>query len=230
MHLQQELARYIVCFPRSRVGRCSMLSLQLIFTIFFLTLGPLKTIPVFSRMAGSADPKTRRHLALRATLFSLILVFGLALIGQQVLERFGGVSLDALRLTGGLLLLISALGIISGVSEPQVPRTQPQLDERSLTALAVSPLTVPTIVTPYGVVAIVLFMGIAQGNPALQLSVLALLGLTMGLNLLGMVFADSILKLVGIPVLLIVGWVFAVLQASLAVQWILASLVHVGLL
>jgi multiple antibiotic resistance protein len=207
-----------------------MLSLQLIFTIFFLTLGPLKTIPVFYRIAGSADPKMRRRLALRATLFSLILVFGLALIGQQVLQRFGGVSIDALLLTGGLLLLISALGIILGVSEPHVPQTQSQLDERSLTAVAVSPLTVPTIVTPYGVVAIVLFMGIAQGNLALQLSVLALLGLTMGLNLLGMVFADSILKLVGIPVLLIVGWIFAVLQASLAVQWILTSLVQVGLL
>ncbi len=94
---------------------------------------------------------------------------------------------------------------------------------------AVTPLAIPIIVTPWGVVAILLFMGVAAGNPARIAAVIGMLLAIMALNLVGMLLARKIIGLVGIVTFQVIGWVFAVLQAGLAVEAVVVSLRHLGL-
>ena len=89
---------------------------------------------------------------------------------------------------------------------------------------AVTPLAVPIIITPWGVVAILVFMGLAAGDHLLIASVIGFLLLTMALNLIGMLMARQIIALIGFVTFQIVGWVFAVLQAGLAVEAVVISL------
>jgi hypothetical protein len=44
------------------------------------------------------------------------------------------------------------------------------------------------------------------------------------LNLLGMLFARWIVKLIIIPNFLLLGWIFSILQAGLAVEFVLTAL------
>ena len=46
----------------------------------------------------------------------------------------------------------------------------------------------------------------------------------MAANFVAMIFAGSIMRVVGLPVLQIVGWVFSALQAGLAVQIIISGI------
>ena len=46
----------------------------------------------------------------------------------------------------------------------------------------------------------------------------------MGLNFLAMLFAEPILRAIGLPVLQAIGWVMSALQAALAIQIILGAL------
>jgi multiple antibiotic resistance protein len=92
-------------------------------------------------------------------------------------------------------------------------------------APTLSPLAVPTIVTPGGVVAILFFLARATDNTAIRdVDVMLMLGFMMLANLAGMVLAAPIMKVVQLAPLQITGWVFAVLQAAMAVQAILNAL------
>jgi multiple antibiotic resistance protein len=87
-----------------------------------------------------------------------------------------------------------------------------------------SPLAVPTIVTPGGVVAILFFLSRAGENGISQANVALMLGLMMLADLAGMLLATPIMKIVRLAPLQVTGWVFAVLQAGMAVQAILNAL------
>ena len=98
----------------------------------------------------------------------------------------------------------------------------------SAAALAFSPIAIPTIVTPTGVVTVVLFLSLAQGDYTLQNQIYVVLVLMLPLNFVGMLFAGFIIRFVGLATLAVVGWVFAALQAALAVDVTLTGLKLAG--
>jgi len=216
-----------------------MVPLSYIFTIFFVTLGPLKTIPAFAGMTRDMPTPVLRGLAARSTLVATVIALVIALVIRGVLEKWK-VSVDALLIAGGILLLISSIQAILQFSRPvAVPDTSAEGGDASagrptarppLNALAVTPLAVPIIVTPTGIVAILTFMDGAVGNSGVTLGILELLLLVMGLNWLGMFFARPFTRIVGLTTLQVVSWIFAVLQAGLAVEIILIALSHLGLI
>lgn len=200
----------------------NMENIPYIFTIFFLTLGPLKTIPMFDRLTHDASSAYRLRVAGLATLLSSIIVLMLAGVGRNIITNWK-VSPSALAMTAGILLLTSALKLLSNFSLPKRIQEQPSMSAKDPSELAISPLAIPTIVTPYGLVAILAFMGNAQGRLGLELSIVALLLLIMGLNLVGMLMTPLIVRWIGLIPLLVVGWVFAALQAALALEFIIAA-------
>jgi multiple antibiotic resistance protein len=202
--------------------------LSYVFTIFFLTLGPVKTIPAFFGLTREASPKFQRKTALQAALVSTALCLFIAFIGKNVLGKWG-VSLDALKLAGGLILLLCALKVVT--MQPQPTGGKKATAETPLTdtiKLAIAPLATPIIITPYGVVALLFYMVIAERSMVLQSEIFGIVLFIMLLNYLGMFFADKIMKVVGMPVLRLIGWIFAVMQSALAIDIMLGAFRSLG--
>lgn len=198
--------------------------LSYVFVIFFLTLGPLKVIPVFNKLAFNATASFRGKLAKQATILSSIILFTVAIIGKGILTKWG-VSTPALFISGGLLLLMSALQMLSNFNIPKpLPANAPPHTEADIPSLTINPLTIPAIITPYGLVAILVATTQSQGNIPRQIAIFGILLVIILLNWLGMTFAKQIIQKLNIITLLIVGWVFAVLQAGLAIDLVLEGL------
>jgi multiple antibiotic resistance protein len=196
------------------------------FIIFFLTLGPLKAIGPFAKVTQGADPILRRTLAWRATLIATVIVLALALLGAIVLKNWR-VSVPAIMIAGSLILFRQAFQMIMEppTAPAGVPPTDVQQPPPSL-ALAQFPLAIPTLVTAPGITAIVAFMAIAETDWTQKGIVIALLLVIMVLNLLALLNADLIFQKISSTVLLVVGWVMAVLQAALAAQYLVNALVR----
>lgn len=193
------------------------------FTIFMITLGPIKTIPGFFLLTKDLDAKPARTLAIKAALIATAVALFIA-FGVHETAAAWGISIDGLRIAGGLLLFAGARDIISHFNEPgAVPAT---LGPNP----AVTPLAIPLIVTPWGVVAILIFTEIARDDLYETAVVIGMMLFMMALNLIGMLLARPIMRLVGIGTFQVLGWIFAVLQATLAVEAILVSLRSLGLL
>ena len=94
---------------------------------------------------------------------------------------------------------------------------------------ALTPLAALVIVTPWGVTAILFVADFAYDDPELLGAVIGLLLLVMLLNLVGMLLARQIIARLGMVTFQVVGWIFAVLQAGLAVDAVVSSLRNLAL-
>jgi multiple antibiotic resistance protein len=204
-----------------------VIELGYVFTIFFLTLGPIKTIPAFHVLTRAAEPADRRALALRATLLATGISVAIAIVMRGTLHSWR-VSPDAMRIAGSILLFISAYQSVTGFTQPAAAPPPALTDRKQLLGLALKPLAIPIIITPWGVAAILMFITLARDSTPKTLFVLELLLVVMVLNLLGMLVARRITTLVGLSSFQILGWIFGVMQAGLATEGVLISLRNLG--
>jgi multiple antibiotic resistance protein len=200
-----------------------MITPAFVFTIFMLTLGPIKTVPAFFAMTQDQSAAAVRALAVKGTTVATAVALVVALVMTEVAASWR-ISPDDLRIAGGILLFGAARDMIGQFSRPTSPRAGEPLKDPAIT-----PLAIPIIVTPWGVTALLFFAELSSGDLMMQSIVVGILLLIMLLNLVGMLLARPIIACVGIITFQVLGWIFAVLQAGLAVDAVVTSLRNLGL-
>jgi multiple antibiotic resistance protein len=78
------------------------------FLILWATIDPISTVLIYAGLTSRLGPKQRRRVALRAILFSGIILVGSAILGQFILLGMG-ISLVSFQLAGGIVLFLFAL-------------------------------------------------------------------------------------------------------------------------
>ncbi|SEB18983.1 MarC family protein [Variovorax sp. YR216] len=203
-----------------------MTSDAFIFTILFLTLGPIKMIPTFANLTKEMTLAQKRGLAIRGMLMALAICLYVSLLGRGIVRSYQ-ISLDALGLATGFILLVSALRAI-------FPPTQPpdrKRDQPSLWQLAISPVASPIVVTPVGIAAILIFVMQAPGVPGMQWSIAKALLILLGLDFLVMFFIDRITRVPGLMMALqVLGTVLVVVQVALSFETFLVALKSLGVI
>jgi multiple antibiotic resistance protein len=206
-----------------------MTDLGYAFTIYFMTLGPVKTIPAFFLATQGADRRTVITLAMKSAIVATAVALFVALFASGALVTWR-VSVDAVAIAGGIVLFMASAKTLSGftIIEPGAEPTTATsaaipAPTRWIGRPALSPLAIPAIVSPSGVVAILYFCGTAIGDTALQTQLVLMLLTIMVSNFAAMAAAGPIMRAIGLPMLQVVGWVFSALQAGLAVQIVISA-------
>jgi len=148
-----------------------------------------------------------------------------ALVGGSLLDKYQ-ISLNALRIAGGLVLLIAALNnIFCG------PRSAHAKPGATAAQIAATPLAIPVIVPAAGVAAILIFMMLAPENPGMWVAIGISLPVVMVLNFLVMYFIDLVMKMPGLMLILqVVGAMLVFIQVCIGVEIILRALTNLGLI
>lgn len=123
----------------------------------FAVMNPLGNVPIFLALTANHPPDTRLALARRSTVFAFLIVVFFALLGQGILQLFG-ITLNAFRVGGGILLFMIAFNLLQGRSS-QVHNPSPADNTEILTKedIAVVPLATPIMAGP-GTIATVMAM------------------------------------------------------------------------
>jgi multiple antibiotic resistance protein len=198
-----------------------------IFTLFFVTLGPLKILGPFAQRTHDLDVAAMRKVALWAFVIATIAIVVGSLVGNALAANWH-IEISALMIAAGLIFLLVALRQLleqyepphAGVAPPPLPPTPMSAALR---------LLFPIVLTPYGIAAVIVLLANSHDEQR-SLMIIALLVGVMVLNLLAMLFARKILTGVTMIVLQVLGAVLGVLQAGLAVEFILAGLRGLGVL
>jgi small neutral amino acid transporter SnatA (MarC family) len=202
-----------------------------IFTFLFLMLGPFKIIGPFSRITKGADARFTRQIAVRATLFSSLALLLAAVLGERLLSNFS-IPPPILALSGGIILFLVALQSIlqqfTSQTSPSEEIAGPGLAPAPTLNMAMKPLAFPTIVTPYGIAALVVFLAYSQDLQA-RLIIGAVLLAIMLLNLIVMMMTQHIPSFLAL-LLPILAAVLGVVQVALGLQIINNSLRALGVL
>jgi small neutral amino acid transporter SnatA (MarC family) len=195
-----------------------------IFTIFFVTLGPLKTLGPFVKRTHGLDDRVVRQIAVRAFLIAVPAIVIGSLIGQRVLDKWH-VSIGALAIAAGIILFLVALQqLLERYEPPEVTAPAPLPASPAAAAMR---LLFPIVLTPYGIAASIVLLAARMDTPRTEV-ILALLVAVMVLDLLAMLFARRILVGWVIVVLQVLGGVLEVLQVALGIQFVLKGLQFLG--
>ena len=124
-----------------------------IFVLFFIMLGPLKSIGPFFVATRELEPPALRALAFKAFAIAVAAVLLAGIVGSAMLRSWQ-ISPPVMELAAGLVFLLVALQIVLAQYEP--PASAPPKADASLMHL-VFPLTV----TPYGIAALIVMMALS---------------------------------------------------------------------
>lgn len=196
-----------------------------IFTLFFITLGPLKILGPFAQLTKETDEATMQKIAVRAFLLAVIAVVAGGFAGRALLENWG-ISASAMLLAGGIIFALVGLNLVLQQYQPAHPAPPPL---PAVPMAAAMRITFPTVVTPYGIAALIVVLTNSRAAERTA-AILALVLAVMVLNLLTMLYARRIMGGVTVMVLQIVGAVLGVLQLALAVEMIIRALHELGVL
>jgi small neutral amino acid transporter SnatA (MarC family) len=196
-----------------------------IFTLFFITLGPLKILGPFAQLTKEADEATMRKIAVRAFVLAVIAVVAGGFAGRVLLENWG-ISASAMLLAGGIIFALVGLNLVLQQYQPAHPAPPPL---PAVPMAAAMRITFPTVVTPYGIAALIVVLTNSRAAERTA-AILALVLAVMVLNLLTMLYARRIMGGVTVMVLQIVGAVLGVLQVAVAVEMIFRALHELGVL
>ena len=192
---------------------------QQIFLFFFLTLGPIKIIGPFARLTQGADTRLAHRIAWRAILFAGLALLLTALVGESVLQRYN-MPLPVLALAGGIVLFLVALQTVLQQFTPPA-RDAGEAGVPTL-SMAITPVAFPTIVTPYGIAALIIFIAVSADWEGRLVIGAMLLGIML-LDLAALLLARHLLHFLGV-FLQILGAVLAIIQVALGLQIILNAL------
>lgn len=207
-------------------GAQHVLSLGGVFTLFFVTLGPLKLLGPVTRLTQGLDASAQRALALRAFLVSVVAIFAGGFVGRTLMEKWH-VSVPALLLAGGVVFFLVGLANVMAPYQGSAEPPQPLPEQPFAAAMR---LVFPYVVTPYGVAALIVLWATSQDNERL-VGILGVVLAVLLVDLLAMLYARWILSHASLAVALqVVGVVLAVLQLGLAIEMILLGLRALGVL
>ena len=196
-------------------------------TTIFVMADPFGNIPLFLGLTGGLSGTERRYVITKASVVATIILIVFAIIGQPVMGLLG-ISLEALSIAGGILLLLIAFDMLMSTGM-HAKRTDsgsgPEIVEEEPDSVAITPMATPLIVGPGVMAATIVFMNKA-GSLMDQLFILVAILIAMLGSWIVVVNSDllySILRRDGTRVL---TKVMGIVLAAIATGMVLTGLQH----
>jgi multiple antibiotic resistance protein len=186
----------------------------------FVIMDPLGIAPIFVGLTHDMPPARRRRAALQASGVAGALIIGFALVGRLLLDYLH-VSVEALSIAGGLLLLLVALDMVYDLGGKQRPESL---------NIALVPLATPLLAGPGAIAAIMVEV---QRYQSLRERSLVLAATVMMIVVIAGVLlaANFISRRVSASAVHVLSRVLGFLLAGIAIQLVVdavRTLVHLG--
>jgi len=190
------------------------------FILFFVTIDTIGNLPFFLSLTEEAKIKKRNEIAIKSTIIAFFIMITFAYVGRYLLEAIG-VSLDSLKIAGGIILMLLAIDILfEKRKRRREKRVEEALDEKSYEEIIVFPIAIPFIAGPSALTTIILLIGNYQNFPEFQVSVIFALIVALIVGLILMIGASYIVKFIPKQILHATSRVMAFILAALATQFI----------
>jgi multiple antibiotic resistance protein len=200
------------------------------FTTLLATVGPIDVAALFAGLTARATPRRRHRMAFKGVAIAAAVLLFFTLFGSAVLAGLG-VTLPALRVAGGILLLLIGIDLVFARQSGGVTTTEEEETEAEHRRdISVFPLATPLIAGPGAIGAVILLTGKTDDRLLAIGIVVAAVALVMAITLACLLLAAQLARLFGVTGLAVVNRIFGFLLCAIAVQFIFDGVKSSGLL
>jgi multiple antibiotic resistance protein len=195
------------------------------FVVFFVVVEPVSLIPLFTSITAGAATAYKRRMALKAVSVAAAILVLFSLGGAPFLALMG-ISLEAFRIFGGLLLFLLALEMVFARESGTRTSSSEAAESRRRADISVFPLAFPFIAGPGALATILLWFGPLQlpAQSALFGAYLIAVLLVLVIALVLMLLAEPLMRVIGVTGANVASRLLGVILGALAVQFVLDGL------
>ncbi len=195
------------------------------FVVFFVVVEPVSLVPLFASLTEGASAAYKRRMACKAVLVAGLIIVLFALSGAAFLKVMG-ISIDAFRIFGGLLLFLVALEMVFARESGTRTSSDEKEETRKRADISVFPLAFPFLAGPGALTTILLWFGpVSPTTASVQfVGLLAGAALVLLIALLMMLGASRLMRVVGVTGANVANRLLGVVLGALAVQFVIDGL------
>lgn len=191
----------------------------------FVIVNPLTTAFVFMSLLPRASEKRKQMIAMRATKISTGIFFIFALLGSVIFQLFG-ITLEAFRIAGGIILFGIAMNMIQKSSKDEHETEVKRPEGTIADDISVIPLAIPFISGPGSIATVMIFTTEAPTVYHTVLVFVAILITTISCYFC-MIYSKLIVKYLGDTGKEILTKVFGLILAVISVQFVINGILGV---
>ena len=190
------------------------------FVILFVIIEPISLVPIFGALTRDAEPRYRRRMATKSTAIAAGIFVFFTLIGQKLLDVLG-ISVDAFKIGGGLLLFMVAVDMVFARQSGLRSTTVREQDEaRYREDISVFPLAFPLLAGPGALATLLLLLVDTDGDPVQIAALLGVAFVVLIIALVLMLATTPIMRVLGLTGANVISRLLGVVLVALAVQFV----------
>ncbi|AGB04279.1 membrane protein, MarC family [Aciduliprofundum sp. MAR08-339] len=187
-----------------------------IFIPLFAVIDPFAALPLYMSLTAGLSEGQRRKIVKEASITAIVLLIFFEYLGIYILD-FMGISIEALMIAGGLLMLMVSIEMVKEGDKPRSTNKKTALHEET-GDVGIVPLGTPMLAGPGAISLVIILMGKYPGESvSIAVSIISIVLLT-SLIFLG---ANYISRIMGEKGARAFTRVMGLLVAAFAVQYIL---------
>ena len=189
------------------------------FGLIFAVIDPFGYIPIFISMTVRDSDKRRREMLTRACITAFLVLGFFTLFGSYALAFFR-ISIPALQISGGLILLAIGLEMVRVIRVREKLSQPEEIEGLEKDDISIIPLAIPMLSGPAAIATVVVLGSKATQLLDFSVIILSIAG-TLIFTFLILRYAGRIFSLVGRTGLNVVTRVMGLLLCAMAIQFLI---------
>lgn len=197
-----------------------------LFAALFSVLNPIGTVPIFVGLTQHDSQKERSRISLWTAINVFIILMVSFFIGQYVLTFFG-ISIDALRIAGGIIIVNSGFSLLSGKFNKKRginKKIENEVQQRN--DIALTPLAIPMLAGPGSISLLIAFYQEHHEIEEIVFSSLAILAIAVAIFVI-LKSAHYLARILGASGIVAISRIVGFIVISIGIQYIVSALVNI---
>jgi len=196
-------------------------------SLIFFIVDPLGNAPIFLSMTGGKSPAERNRTALRASVFTFLILLIFAFVGEWILKLLR-VTISSFQIAGGILIFIIALSMLQARRSRAKSTPQEEHEKHEGEDVAIFPLAIPMLSGPAAITTVMVLINLSTSFTQRVLVVLAIF-LTCLFTYLILRSSGRVLNLLGQTGINVLTRLMGLLLAVISVQFVIDGVKEVFL-
>lgn len=197
-----------------------------LFVALFSVLNPIGTVPIFVGLTQNDTKKERSRISLWTAINVFIILIVSFFIGQYVLIFFG-ISIDSLRIAGGIIIVSSGFSLLTGeFNKERGINKKAETDAQQRNDIALTPLAIPMLAGPGSISLLIAFYQEHNTTTEIIFSSLAILAIAVTIFII-LKSAHYLAKILGASGIVAISRIVGFIVIAIGIQYIVSAIINI---
>lgn len=192
----------------------------------FSVLNPIGTVPIFVGLTQFDSKKERSRISLWTAINVFIILLVSFFVGQYVLTFFG-ISIEALRIAGGIIIVSSGFSLLSG--EFTIERginKKAETEAQLRNDIALTPLAIPMLAGPGSISLLIAFYQEHHSTNEIIISCFAIFAIAIAIFVI-LRSAHYLSKILGASGIVAISRIVGFIVIAIGIQYIVGAILTI---